>query len=162
MDWSLYLSSYAPLLGIFALRLSKSHVDAAFWCSVLTAAIVLNLLFLLNYRLGPRDVKIGTVHRSTSEVAAYMATYLLPFLTASDLDARDLTAYGLLVWFVGLIMTRDGALHVNPLLALFGWRLVTIETVDRGFFYLLTRQRSLAEGTVVTAIQLRSRLLMER
>lgn len=121
----------------------------------------LNLLFLLNRRVAPRDFSVVHIESGASEITAYIATYLLPFLVVSDVGWRDLIAYAVLVITIGIVMTRDSILHINPLLALFQYRLITITTGDGVNYYLLT-PRHVRPGETVRAFPIRARLLMER
>ena len=161
VSWSLFLSSYSPLLLIFALRLSEKKPDIAFWLVVLGAIFALNLLFILNTRVGARDYSIVRAESGAAEVAAYIATYLLPFLVVGDTGPRDLFAYGILVLTVGFVMTSGRALHVNPLLAMMGYKLFTITTVDKVRFFLLSREHPEA-GETIRTIQLWGGVLIQQ
>jgi hypothetical protein len=161
ITWSIFLSSYVPLLLIFALRLSEKHPSSAFVAVCLAAVITVNLLILLNVPIAPRDFAIDTVESNANEVAGYIATYLLPFLVVGDVAWRDLVAYAILVWTIGQAMTRDDVLHINPLLSVMGYRIYTITTVDGSRYYLITR-RKVRTGERVRAVLVRERLMLER
>lgn len=161
VSWTLFLSSYAPLLVIFAVRLGDKHPDTAFWIVVCAALFALNLVILLNRRVAPRDFKVHGVKSGAGDVAAYIATYLLPFLVVSDVGWRDLLSYAILVLTIGVVMTREGVLHINPLLALGGWHISTITTIDGAEYYLVSTRRAQV-GDVIRAIPILARLLMER
>jgi len=121
----------------------------------------MNLFFFLNVRTAPRDYLVRSVHRGGSEVSAYIVTYILPFLVLGDVGLVDLASYAALIFIIGVIMTRDQFLHVNPLLAAFGLHLSTIVTGDGEEYFVISSQ-PLRKGTIVRAISLRSRILYER
>jgi hypothetical protein len=159
--WSLFLSSYVPLLLIFAVRLSEKYEAVAFGAVVAAALIALNLVILLNWHVAPRDFRVERVESGSNEVAGYIATYLLPFLTVGDMGWRDLLAYALLVWTVGQAVTRDDVLHINPLLSILRYRIYTITTVD-GVDYYLIATRPVRSGDRVRAVPFLERRLLQR
>lgn len=161
VNWSLFLSSYSPLLGIFAIRLSEKHPGRAVGIALLAFIFAVNVALLLRRRLGTRDFHIESLTSGAGELTAYIATYLLPFLVVSDVGWRDLVSYALLIFIIGLVSTREGLLHINPLLAIFRWRVSTITTADGATYYLLSRRR-VGAGTVVRSVILSRRLIMEK
>jgi hypothetical protein len=158
-DWSLFLSSYAPLLAIAAIRYD---------CWPLRLGLGVGALLLvglyLNLRLGHRALQADTfevcaVRNQGELVAGYLATYLLPFLTTGSPSTLDLCAYAVFIWVIGRVMTRARLLHVNPLVYVLGSQISSIET-KRGTFYLVSRDRPRA-GDSVRATEGRGRLLFE-
>lgn len=161
LRWSFFLSSYVPLLVILAIRLSDKNETLTFVALVIASILVVNLALLLNWRVAPRDFSINSVESGSGEIAAYIATYLLPFLVVGDMKWKDLLAYAILVWTIGQAMTRDDVLHINPLLSILRYRIYTVTTKD-GVDYYLIGTRRIAAGDRVRASLLLDRLLLER
>ena len=160
VEWTLFLSSYAPLFAIFSIRLWDKQLVTARWFLVVAAALAINLYLLFRIRVAPRDVKVATLESGSSEVAAYIATYLLPFLTVGDVGLRDLMTYGVLILLVGIVMTSGQLLHVNPLLSAIGWRLFTVTTTANGPRFFLLSREYIHQGDIIRAVEVRPRLLL--
>src|SRR5437660_70608 len=80
----LFASSYAPLLLIFAIRFGDPALRIA--CAGLALAGLVNLVLLLwEARQVTADPhRIVRVADRGAEVAGYLATYLLPFVTVPE------------------------------------------------------------------------------
>ena len=66
-------------------------------------------------------VVVVTIEPRNSELAAYVATYLLPFVTVVQGSWQEVASLGVFLFFIGLLYVRSGMLYLNPLLALFGY-----------------------------------------
>jgi hypothetical protein len=76
-----------------------------------------------------------------SDVAGYLATYLLPFLTVAEPDTRDVIAYILFLLVTGLIYVRSEMTQINPTLYLLGRRVVRVTTTGGWSGYVIMRTR---------------------
>jgi hypothetical protein len=161
IDWTLFLSSYAPLLVIYGIKAEcPPWLPVACW---LAAAVFSGLLLDLvaeGKRLAPREFPVLSASGAEGEVASYVASYLLPFLTTSAPTVREIWAYGLFIVLVGIVMTRSEMLHVNPLIYLTGYRVFTLRTTGGGSYYLISRLRP-REGDLVRATLIRGQLLVD-
>lgn len=122
---SLFLSSYAPLFALLALR-SYDRSGTLFWLSVALAILALGalgVLMAMAARKSKYEVTVLRVEHRTPDVAAYAATYLLPFLAIFDGSWRDVLALALFIGLIGVIYVSSGMVYVNPVLALIGYRL---------------------------------------
>jgi hypothetical protein len=83
--------------------------------------------------------RVSEVRDVGPEVAAYLATYLLPLLAAPSPTTGDLVGYAIYGVVVVVVSLRSDMAHVNPTLYLLGWRVtsVTFEEGDR--HYLVSR-----------------------
>jgi len=160
-SWSLYLSGYAPLLLIFALRLvGKNHPVKAIISSFLAFIIIGNGYLAYRFmRSGPEDYVAKNVDAKTSDVAAFVATYLLPFAVLSDVTNWDLAAYVAFIYIVGLVCVRGDYLYINPLLALFGYRAYAITTETNRVWMLLSKDR-IYPNAAITARSIAYRFLV--
>ena len=120
---ALFISSYSPALLILAVR-SWHHATGLFWVSlglaVLSAGAFLLFIFVARQG-GPFRAKVDEVESQDAELAAYVATYLLPFVVVFGATVQDVIALGLFLFFVGILWVNSGMVYLNPLLALIGY-----------------------------------------
>lgn len=157
----LFLSSYAPLFGLLAIRFEQRWL----WISCTVLAVVgvlcLWLLLRLDARSAPGPHTLTSVRDAGVEAAGYLATYLLPFLTVATPTARDVVAYAGFLLVAAVINLRSAVAQVNPLLYLLGYRVLSV-TDDHGLHaYMITRHRR-AAGDRVLATRFRDDVLVDR
>lgn len=157
----LFLSSYAPLFGLLAIRFEQRWL----WISCAVLAVVgvlcLWLLLRLDARSAPGPHTLTSVRDAGVEAAGYLATYLLPFLTVATPTARDVVAYAGFLLVAAVINLRSAVAQVNPLLYLLGYRVLSV-TDDHGLHaYMITRHRR-AAGDRVLATRFRDDVLVDR
>jgi hypothetical protein len=162
VDWALYLSSYSPLPILLAIRLYGMHDSGAPWLALLFVGMMVPLPHVLSdvRSVTGRTFRITRVGGAAGEVAAYIASYILPLIVIGSPIWTDYIAYGLFIFIVGIVMTRGELLHINPWIYLFGWRLYNVSLGEDDRFYLLSRREPRIGGTV-HAKKLRNRLLIE-
>jgi hypothetical protein len=157
----LFLGSYAPLFALLALRFQSRWLS---W----GLAVLAGLLFADMVRLAvfiPRRVNadvhtVLTVEDQGSQVAGYLATYLLPFLAVTEPSTRDLLAYALYLVVVGVVTVRSNLTHINPTLYLLGYRLVSLTTTE-GFAGYAAVRTPPAPGEHLRANHLGRHVLVE-
>lgn len=118
--FALFLSSYAPAFVILAVR-AYDRSWLMFWAAVvlLVVSLAAFLVFLKVLRRGgPFRSVVEEVEPRDAEMAAYVATYLLPFLTVTGANAQDVIALGLFLFFIGVLWVGSGMIYLNPLLRL--------------------------------------------
>jgi hypothetical protein len=126
----LLISSYVALNLILAIRV---HVLLPrLVCLGLVVLGILDAMLLLSRakETDSQPREIISVRDSGGEVAAYLATYLLPLLAASSPSGADLWAYGVYGFMLVVISLRSDLLHINPTLYLLGLRVITLTTKD--------------------------------
>jgi hypothetical protein len=135
---SMFLGAYAPLALLFAMRLmGKNHPIKAAVCVLIFVLVAANLFLMLRVmRAEPGDYRAAEVESGSGELAAFAASYLLPFVVVGDVSNWDLAAYAAYMIVVAIISLRGDYLHLNPLLAICGYRLYTI-TTGRGRRWLV-------------------------
>jgi hypothetical protein len=157
----LFLSSYSPLFGLLAIR----FVQPWLWisCVVLAAfgAGSLWLLLRLNSQSSRGPYVLTSVQDAGVEAAAYLASYLLPFLTVSTPTARDVAAYLGFLAVAATISLRSSVAQVNPLLYLFGYRVLSV-TSDHGLHAYMITRHSVAVGTHILATRFRDDVLVDK
>ncbi len=133
------LSSYAALNLILFARLEPTAPKlVCLSLAVIGVADGLRLSWLARGKQAvPRTVEDAS--DVGPEVAAYLATYLLPLLAAPSPTGGDLVGYAIYGVVVVVVSLRSNMAHVNPTLYLLGWR-VTSVTLDGGDrHYLISR-----------------------
>ena len=126
--WVLYLSSYAPLFVIFAIRnLSDWVVVAATLGLALSASLMLLVVIRGRGRINPEQLTVEVLSSRGTDVAAYVTTYLIPFVFDSAAGPRDWASLALLIVTVGVVYVRSRLIYVNPLLGIAGYRVFEIK-----------------------------------
>ncbi len=140
----LFISSYFPLTLIFFIFLFNKHW---IWASAVLALGIFSLVVMAAYLLRTRTEgisqdKITSYERRDSDVMAYIATYLIPFVTYPLEGIQQVAA--LLVFLIVLLVlyVNSNMLYINPMLNLVGYHLyeITIEHSELSHF-LITRYR---------------------
>lgn len=157
----LFLSSYAPLFGLLAIRFEPRWLWIS--CTVLAALGVVSLWLLLclgrRATAGPHE--LASVRDDGSEAAAYLASYLLPFLTVGVPSTRDVLAYAGFLVIAALIYIRSSMIQANPLLYLLGYKVLSATDSNGLHAYIITR-RALRGGDCLSASPLRDDVLIDR
>ena len=144
----LFLSSYAPLFAILAIRFDGTALKTV--CACLAGYGVLYLMvvvWLVPRRAQPRSYPVDSVDDAAGEVAGYLATYLLPFVTVPSPSAADLAGYCIVGVVIAVIFTRSELARINPTMYLLGWRVAVIGT-GAASRYLVCRRLPRAGGSV--------------
>jgi hypothetical protein len=157
--FALFLSSYSPAWLILAVR-SFHRSTLLFWLSIGLASVsggaFLLFVWIARRRGGPFEATVEEVEPRDAELAAYVATYLLPFVVVFGAKFQDVLALGLFLLFIGLLWVNSGLVYLNPLLALIGYHVFVVritpiggtsDSVSRSF--LLSHQRDLRAGARV-------------
>ena len=131
---ALFLSSYMPLFFLVGLRAVDKSDSVVIGCGVLVlAGGVGTALFLGTAKKKTKGrYRVVNVQKRDGDVAAYAATYLLPFVTVFSDGWRDLLSLAAFVVFLGVLYVRSRLIYVNPLLAIFGYHLWQVIAVTAG------------------------------
>lgn len=145
----LFLSSYAPLFGLLAWR---SRADTTTWI-VLAAIAIASLAGLLVVVFTARDVEGARLHVQSAlpkdaETLAYVATYLIPFLTLDLTKCEDRISFLVFMSVLGVIAVTSNTLFVNPVLSLIGYRSYEVTDQDNRVYFLVTRLKVITNSTI--------------
>lgn len=120
----LLVAAYSPAAIILGFRILPCWAGwimvAAGFTGVVTWAVFLGWL----PHTQPRDVSLSQVEPIDAEVTAYIASYLLPIVAATPEDAGDIAAYATCAMLVLAIAFTADLSSVNPLIYIFGFRVV--------------------------------------
>jgi hypothetical protein len=132
--FGLFLSSYSPAFLILAVRsIDRSCIMFAVSMALAIGSGGLFLLFIRFVRGGaPYDAVVADVEPRDADLAAYVATYLLPFIVVFGATLQDVVALALFLFFIGLLWVNSGMLYLNPLLALRGYHVYVVQLRTAG------------------------------
>lgn len=140
--FALFLSSYSPAFLILAIR-AFDRCWALFW-SFLALAILSAGLLLLYLKLARKGAPYsGTLHDvepRDSDLSAYVATYLLPFLLVFGAGAQDVVALGVFLLFIGVLWVSSALVYLNPLLLVVGYHVYVVRVRPTGTTGTATRE----------------------
>jgi hypothetical protein len=149
----LFLVSYAPLAVILAVQNSTEtwpvEASLAFWIPAAIGAYGLLDAFRLPrgaLRKGGRPVEFGDVTEEGGQVAAYIATYLLPFLSLNLLGWRAWVSIVIYLLVLLVVFVQSDLALVNPALYLMGWRVVGAHHAGRRVLVLVPSSQSVSAG----------------
>lgn len=164
----LLASAFAPLVALIAV-LKLPTLGLVSWAILAGCLLSLALLWLVLRsvaRLQPRNVESVQVKRADESVLGFTSSYIVPVVVAlfSD-DIASLVATIALVLLLVVIYVRAGLYHLNPTLAVVGFRLYEVTASSGAATMVLSRSRHLPQQGVVecrylgddVAIQLKGR-----
>jgi hypothetical protein len=130
----LFVSSFAPLFVVAAVRFESRNLRVA--CAVIALLGVATLLMLLRSstnEVSPRHATPTAIRDLGSDVAAYVASYILPFVAVEEPTALDLVGYGIVLVVLAVVFVNSDLIGVNPVLYLMRYRVYSAEgaRVDR-------------------------------
>ena len=151
----LFLSSYVPLFFVGIVRFDDNRLQVVLGFLVIAGIwSLVSLILVSTRRVHPRESTATGVRDLSSEVAAYVATYLLPLMTVPDPEPRDLIAYALVLTVIGVVFVNSDLVGVNPLLSLCGYRVFQVSGVrklatgEEADTIVISRDRIAAGSTV--------------
>jgi hypothetical protein len=159
VELALFWCSYAPLFAILAVRFNALWLIVG--CGVLAVGgLIAGALVLWRFRtVSGHAWSVRTVDDRGSDVAGYLATYLLPFVAVSEPGWRDVLAYMLFLAIIAVVYIRSSLIQINPTLYLLGWRLFAIDIGNGWSGYVLTRG-PIASGRELHAVRMTERLFV--
>ncbi|MEP9382465.1 hypothetical protein [Nocardioides sp. KR10-350] len=163
----LLASAFAPMVAMLALLRIK-QLGCVGWIVValcIAAVLLLSLVLHAVSKIQTRTVSTTVVRRADDRVLAFTSNYVAPTVIAifGREEVSTLAVSSALVALVAFIYVRAGLYHLNPTLAVVGFRLYEV-TADNGTVtMLLTRERHIPQrGSIVcryvgqdVAVQLR-------
>ena len=157
----LFIGSYVLLFLLLALRFTTPWLVMA--CAVLFVIGLVDTIWIVLHISGktaPEPVTVRDVSDAGPEVAGYLATYLLPFLTVAEPTGRDIAAYVIFLVVTGLIYVRSEMTQINPTLYVLGRKVTKISTSGGWSGYVIARS-SIEPGDVVRLIPLNKEVEVE-
>jgi len=165
----LLASAFAPLVALLAvLKLTDfGWVSWALLGACAAAVLLLALVLRSLSKIQPRSVETTSVRRADERVLAFTSGHVVPVVVALFGGAKGpaVAATWALVALLVVIYVRAGLYHLNPTLAVFGFRLYEVTATNGVVTMLLAKrnhipQRGLLECRYLgedVAIQLKGR-----
>jgi hypothetical protein len=144
----LFLSSYAPLFIILAIRFQGAALrGVCAGLAVVGLGYLAVVLWVIPRTTQQRVYPVEEVKDASGEVAGYLATYLVPFVAVTSPSAADVIGYCILALVVLVIFMRSDLAQINPALYLLGRRVASI-TVGGCRYYLVCRRLPRSPGRI--------------
>ncbi len=149
----LLVSAFAPMVAVLAiLRFHELGIFA--WLVLGTCGLAVLLLALVLRQVGriqERSIVPKQVRRVDDKVLAFASSYIVPVAIAvfGKGDAVTLAGAAALVVLLAVIYVRGQMYHLNPTLAVAGWRLYEVTATNETVTMLLTRRTYLSQTQVI-------------
>jgi hypothetical protein len=152
----MFLSSFSPLLVVFALLDSFGKGAATVVCLILAVLGPILLFVVLRVARSFNSVELvaASSHRRDGDVLAYVATYLIPFLTVNAVTLRSRLAVAVFIALIALFYIRGEMYFLNPLLGVVGYRLFQVQTADGHAVTLITKRRHIGDQACLRPVPL--------
>lgn len=145
----LLASAFAPLVALVALvRIHELGYVGWVILGVCVLAVLLLLLVLRSVRrVQDRTIQTKTVRQVDERVLAFTSSYVVPVVVAAFVrdNIASLAASGGLVLLIAVIYVRAGLYHLNPTLAIFGYRLYEVTESNERVTMLLTKAKHIPQ-----------------
>jgi hypothetical protein len=153
----LFLSSYAPLFVVLAIR--GMHRDTlALTAGLALCGIAVLSVSVLRYWIGkaqtfaPFPTTVARASPRDDLAVAYIVTYILPFAGVNLSSGRDLAALVLIFAITLLVAVRTNLFYVNPILNLLGYHIHEVEDAAGRFIALISKRSYLKPGAVIPTV----------
>jgi hypothetical protein len=145
---ALFLSSYAPLFVILGLRQWSSNLLLAQLAlsTALISVITLFVFLRLARSISTVRLSVSRVRTRDGDVAAYVVTYLIPFLDASFDEPAKAAGLVVLLGVILVLYVYTNLIYMNPLLLLAGYHVFEVETEGGRIVTLVAKQTRIPTG----------------
>jgi hypothetical protein len=160
----LFLSSYAPLFLILAMRGWHDNRYFAVSLGIIAVLSVSGLIVFLKFahKLQPGPLIVTSVKSRDGDVMSYIVTYLLPFLAIKLSDKMDVASLGLLLLVVGILYVNSNLIHTNPILSMMGYHLFEIEDAEKKTTTLICKRSYVKIGSEINVVSVGDYVLLEK
>lgn len=151
----LFLSSYAPLFAVFAIKqYPHSHVIAYAFCGLAAVSLVVLLAFMKTASaLAPMEMTVKEHASRDGDSMSYIVTYLVPFLDIKFDQIENVIGLGITFLVLGVLYVNSNMIYTNPVLNLAGFHIFDVHTTEDRPLVLITRSsflKSNAQLRIVT------------
>lgn len=160
----LFLSSYAPLFVIIAMRGWRESRHFAIGLVIVAVLSVVVLLTFLRtaQKLSHSKVNVASVISRDGDAMSYIITYLFPFLTVKLTDPTDVVSLGIVLSVIGLLYANSNMIHTNPMLNIAGYHIFEIEDGDGKTTALVCKRSYIRTGSELNVISIGDYVLLEK
>jgi hypothetical protein len=160
----LFVSSYAPLLALFAILDSFGPGWPSVLCAAVATVSVLALwvVWTLVARSAGNWLVLVASRNRDSDVMAFFVTYVVPFAAAQDANGRTRIALAVFAVVIAALYVRSAIFYVHPLLLLAGYHVFEATTKAGIPTTLVTRQRYLRQRDTVWTTLIAPAVFLEK
>jgi drug/metabolite transporter (DMT)-like permease len=160
----LFLSSYAPLFLIVAMRGWRDSRHLAVGLAIVAVLSVVVLFAFLHtaQKLSAGKVSVSSVISRDGDAMSYIVTYLLPFLAVKLNDPTDVISLGIVFVVIGLLYVNSNMIHTNPVLNIVGHHIFEIVDSDGKTTALICKRSYIRTGSEIDAISIGDYVLLEK
>jgi len=159
----LFFSSYIPLIIIFSIRcfdINRVLSISGFIVSLVLFLILVYIMFVLR-KLSVVNLTVKKVSVKSSDLLAYMFSYILPFL-GLHLD-NPLEVISVIIFFsmLAIVYVNSNMIYINPMLSILGYRIYEVTDANDNVYVLITKQKSIIVGTELNARRIGGNVLLD-
>lgn len=168
--FALFLSSYIPLWLAMALKTGDITIvfrdvpvpviSVIFFLTVLLSSFVLRGTFSLRKQKEPKFQDIESYKSRHDLLTSYLIAYVFPFVGLDYSLPVNWLIFGIFFITLAAIQIRSTQLHVNPVLAVLGYRIYEIEDGGKGTNMLVTKRDVNLEDDPVKTVELSNRVYL--
>lgn len=122
---AMFVSSYSPLFVVLAIQAHDWQITVGLLAVAAMGVLGLEAILREARKTSPEVLEASSVESRSAEIAAYLASYLIGFVTNGLTNWRDASALGIYLIVLAIVYARTGLIYINPILALRGYRLVS-------------------------------------
>jgi len=157
----LFFSSYVPLILIFSIRYYKTF--RYFTIFGIVVSIILSIILLSamksTKKLNTMGITLSKISYKSSDLLAYMFSYIFPFLNFKLERYIDMLSLGFFFIMLAIVYINLNIIYINPMLSLFGYKIFEIADEKNNTFVLITKRGKLIVGNKIQACELGSNVL---
>lgn len=160
----LFLSSYAPLFLIIAMRgWNDSRYLAAGIAVVAVLSVVVLFVFLRSVqKLASDKITVDSVVSRDGDAMSYIVTYLLPFLGVKLNDVTDAASLGIVLVVIAILYVNSNMIYTNPVLNIAGYHIFEIQDADGKTTALICKRAYVRMGSEINVIAVGDYVLLEK
>ena len=160
----LFLSSYAPLFLIIAMRCWSDSVLLAFSLTlVATLSVAILFVFLrVERNLAAEKIVVESAGSRDGDAMSYIVTYLLPFLAVKFNVPIDVTSLAAAFLVIAVIYISSNMIYTNPVLNLAGYHIFEIQDADGKTSALICKRPYVRTHSEMEVISLGNYVLLEK
>jgi hypothetical protein len=160
----LFLSSYAPLFLIIAVRGWHDNWHLALLLAIVAVVSVIVLFVFLHQAqtFAPSKIVAASVTSRDGDAMSYIVVYLLPFLAVHLSDATDVWSLGIVLFVIGLLYVNSNMIYTNPVLNIAGYHIFEIEDGDGKTTALICKRSYIRINSELNVISVGDYVLLEK
>lgn len=138
----LFLSSYAPLFGVFAVKqYSHSHTASYVFAGLGVVSLLIFFIFMKSVAtIASTEVTISEHDAKDGDSMSYIVTYLVPFLDIKFDEFANVVGLLIIFLVLAVLYVNSNLIYTNPVLNIVGYHIFEIRTTEDRPIVLITRQ----------------------